>query len=86
MRDWSIEALVRYRRESVVREKRMIGKRNDNYLIAFCTACAMVGFALYEQYGGRVAVTSTGFFIAAAVICLLPVVYGLLRGKGYRGC
>ncbi|MGJ5816520.1 hypothetical protein [Paludibaculum fermentans] len=56
----------------------MTKRFNSNILIALCTACAMLAFARYHAY---VAVSATTFYVAAAGICLLPVLYGLVRRK-----
>jgi hypothetical protein len=58
--------------------------KRSNIIVALCTACALIAFAFYQRYEGPVAVSETEFFVAAAVICLAPVVYAFLRGK--RAC
>jgi len=62
----------------------MLKRLNANIIIAFCTSCALIAFAFYERYEGPIQVRATTFYMAAAVICLLPVVYGLLRCKTCR--
>jgi hypothetical protein len=47
-------------------------------IIALCTSCAMIAFARYQA---SIPVSAVALFIAAAVICLLPVFYALVRHK-----
>ena len=62
----------------------MIKRLNPNIIIAFCTSCALIAFAFYERYKTLDTVPQVAFYGAAAVICLLPVLYGLLRHKNCR--
>jgi hypothetical protein len=56
----------------------MLKKPNPTIIIiALCTSAALIAFA-FDQ---RVTLSATAFYIAAAVICLLPVLYALLRCK-----
>jgi hypothetical protein len=62
----------------------MFKKLNSNIIIALCTSCALIAFAFYERHGASGSVPAVAFYGAAAVICLLPVLYGLLRHKTCR--
>jgi hypothetical protein len=57
---------------------------NTNIIIALFTGCALIAFAFYLRYAGPIAVPEVAFYVAAAMICLLPVVYTLLRHKTCR--
>jgi len=59
----------------------MLKRLNVNIIIAFCTSCAMIAFAFYERYAASGTVPAVAFYGAAAVICLLPALYALLRHK-----
>jgi hypothetical protein len=63
----------------------MLKRLNGNIITALCTACAMIAFAFYERYKTSVAVPTVAFYGAAAVICLLPVLYARLRRKARKG-
>jgi hypothetical protein len=54
---------------------------NANIVIASCTSCALIAFAFYERYQASNPVPEVAFYGAAAIICLLPVLYALLRHK-----
>jgi hypothetical protein len=57
----------------------MTKRFNSTIIItALCTSCALIAFARYEAFAK---VSAAVFYVAAAVICLLPVVYALLRHK-----
>jgi hypothetical protein len=62
----------------------MLKKLNSNIIIALCTSCAIIAFAFYERHAASRSVPAVAFYGAAAVICLLPVLYGLLRHKTCR--
>jgi hypothetical protein len=57
----------------------MLKRLNANIIIAFCTSCAMIAFAFYQRHEASINVSAAAFYIAAAIICLLPVVYSLFR-------
>ena len=57
----------------------MIKKSTQTPVIALCTGAALVGLAFFERYGGRVRVSEATLFVAAAIICVSPAVYRLLR-------
>jgi hypothetical protein len=59
----------------------MLKRLDSNIIIALCTSCAIIAFAFYERHGASVNVPVVAFYIAAAIICLLPVLYALLRRK-----
>jgi hypothetical protein len=59
----------------------MLKGLNANTIIALCTSCAIIAFAFYERYDASGTVPAVAFYGAAAVICLLPVLYALLRHK-----
>ena len=49
----------------------MLKRLNSNIITALCTGCALIAFAFLRSY---VTVPAVAFYIAAAAICLLPVV------------
>jgi hypothetical protein len=57
---------------------------SSNIIIALCTSCAIIAFAFYQRHEASGSVPVVAFYGAAAVICLLPVLYGLLRHKTCR--
>jgi hypothetical protein len=63
----------------------IMNKRPDiNLIIALCTACSMIAFAFYERYEASHTVPQVAFYLAAAAICLLPVLYAILRHRVCR--
>jgi len=48
-------------------------------VIALCTSTALVGLAFFQRYGSGVRVSQTTLYFAAAIICISPVIYRLLR-------
>jgi hypothetical protein len=54
----------------------MLKRLNANIIIALCTSGAMIGFALYQRYASAGTVPEFALCVAAAVICLLTVLYG----------
>ena len=50
----------------------MLKRFNSNIITALCTACAIIAFAVYRTHFSAPAVV---FYVAAATICLLPVVF-----------
>ncbi len=62
----------------------MLKRLNANIIIALCTSGAMIGFALYQRYASAGTVPEFALCVAAAVICLLPVLYGLVRCKSLK--
>jgi uncharacterized membrane protein YqjE len=59
----------------------MFKKFNSTIIIALCTAAALIAFAFDQRYKTSVIIPEVAFYLAAAVICLLPVLYALLRRK-----
>ena len=62
----------------------MLKQFNSNVIIALFTACAMIAFAFYERYepsGDKHVVVS---YIVAALICLFPVLYAIVRHRTRR--
>jgi hypothetical protein len=62
----------------------MIKRRNGNIVTALCTSSAMIAFAFYERHATAAPVPEIAFYLAAAAICLLPVLYALVRHKSCR--
>jgi hypothetical protein len=62
----------------------MLKRLNSTIIIALCTSAALIAFAFYQRYEGPVTVPTGAFYIAAAIICLLPVFYALFRHKSCR--
>jgi hypothetical protein len=56
----------------------MTKRPNPTILISLCTSCAILAFARYEA---SIAVSGFAFYIAAALICLWPVLCGSFRHK-----
>jgi len=59
----------------------MLKKFNSTTVIAVCTGGALIAFALTKRYEPALAVPAVALYLAAAVICLLPVVFALVRHK-----
>jgi uncharacterized membrane protein YqjE len=68
----------------MARLKYMLKKFNSTIIIALCTSFAIVAFAFDQRYRASVTVPAVAFFVAAAIICLLPVFYALFRCKTCR--
>lgn len=62
----------------------MTKRRNADVIVALCTGCALIAFAFYERYEASGTVPAVAFYVAAAAICLLPVLYAILRHKTCR--
>ncbi len=58
----------------------MSDKRSRHIVVALCTSAALIAFAIYQSYRA-VAVSTSAFFVVAAIICLTPVLHGLFRHK-----
>jgi hypothetical protein len=50
----------------------MLKRLNSNIITALCTGGAIIAFAFYHAY---ITVPAVAFYVAAATICLLPLVY-----------
>lgn len=61
----------------------MLVKRRMHIVVALSTSCALIAFAVYQRHH-PVAIPPVVFFVAAAIISLLDVVYGILRHKSCR--
>ena len=59
----------------------MLKRPNPNIIIALCTSGAMIAFACYQRYAPSGTVPEFALYVAAAVICLLPVIYAFVRCK-----
>jgi hypothetical protein len=57
----------------------MLKKSAQTIVIALCTSAALIGFAFFQRYGGGIRVSETTMYAAAAIICVSPVIYRLLR-------
>jgi membrane protein YdbS with pleckstrin-like domain len=62
----------------------MLKRLNANIIIALCASCGIIAFAFYERYAAANRVPAVAFYVAAAVICLLPVFHALLRHKSCK--
>jgi hypothetical protein len=62
----------------------MFKRLNALVIIALCTSCAMIAFAYYERYEVSSTPPASAFYFAAAIICLLPSLYGLFRHGACR--
>ncbi len=52
---------------------------NTTIITALCTSFFLIAFAFDQRYGAWITVPAGGLFVAAAIICLLPVFYALFR-------
>jgi uncharacterized membrane protein YqjE len=62
----------------------VLKRLNGNIIIALCTTCAIIAFAFDQRYEAAITVPAVAFYVAAAIICLLPVFYALFRRKTCR--
>ena len=62
----------------------MLKKLNSTIIIALCTSAALIAFAFDQRHEASVTVAAVAFYVAATVICLLPVLYASLRRKTCR--
>ena len=62
----------------------MLTKLNSTIIIALCTSAALIAFAFDQRYERFVTVPQQTFYLAAAMVCLLPVFYALFRRKNCR--
>ena len=53
-------------------------------ILALFTSCAIIAFALYQRDEAWGAVPAVAFYFAAAIICLSPSLYAVLRHKACR--
>jgi len=61
----------------------MLRRLNANIIIALWASCGIVAFAFYERYRASEKAPAAVFYVAAAVISLLPVLSALWR---HRNC
>jgi hypothetical protein len=60
----------------------MLKKPNSTIIIvALGISAALIAFAFDQRHQASVTISAVEFYIAAAVICLLPVLYAALRCK-----
>ncbi len=57
----------------------MLKKSIPTIIIALCTSAALIGFAFVQRYGEETHVSEAMLYVAAAIICVSPVIYRLLR-------
>ncbi|WP_058186643.1 hypothetical protein [Terracidiphilus gabretensis] len=57
----------------------MLNKSTQNIVFALFASAALVGLAFYQRYGSPIHISEATFFIFAALICVSPVVYRVLR-------
>jgi membrane protein YdbS with pleckstrin-like domain len=62
----------------------MLRRLNAHIIIALCTSCAIIAFAFDQRHDASINVPAVAFYVAAAIICLMPVVYALFRRKTCR--
>jgi len=53
----------------------MLKKLNSNLIIAAATSAALIAFAFDQRHEPTHTLPEIAFYLAAAVICLLPVIY-----------
>lgn len=51
----------------------MLKGLNSTIIIALCTSAALIAFAFDQRYRASVTMPDVAFYVAAAIICLLPV-------------
>lgn len=61
----------------------MFDKRATQLLIALCTSCTLIAFAIYCRHH-LAPVSRTVLYVAAAIICLAGEGYGHLRRNACR--
>ena len=49
----------------------MTKRRNAYIIVASCTSCTLIAFALHERYEASGTVPAVAFYVAAAALCLL---------------
>jgi hypothetical protein len=59
----------------------MFKRLNSTIITALCTACALIAFAFFQAH---FAVRPTTFDLAAAAICLLPVIFAPILRSACR--
>jgi hypothetical protein len=59
----------------------MLNKSTQTIVIALFTSAALIALAFYQRYGSPIRVSEVTFYISAAIICVSPVAYRVLRCK-----
>jgi hypothetical protein len=59
----------------------MLNKSTQNIVLALLTSAALIGLAFFQRYRGPIRVSEATLFIFAAIICVSPVAFRLLRCK-----
>ena len=59
-------------------------KSHQTIAIAFFIAAALIGLPVYRRFGGPMPVSEVTLYVAAAILCVMPVIYRLLRCKMRR--
>jgi hypothetical protein len=62
----------------------MLNKSTQNIVVALLISAALIGLAYYQRFGGPIRVSEATIFIFAAIICVSPVAFRLLRCKVAR--
>jgi hypothetical protein len=62
----------------------MLNKSTQTIVIALFTSAALFGLAFYQRDGSLIRISEVTFYIAAAIICVSPVAYRVLRCKRSR--
>lgn len=62
----------------------MFDKLNPIVIVAFFTSVALIAFAFYQRHGASVPISAVRLYVAAAIICLSPVVYARVFRKTCR--
>jgi hypothetical protein len=60
----------------------MFKRLNSLVITALFTSAALVAFAFYQRQGAMEGVSPVAFYVAAAIICVMPSLYGFLRHRG----
>jgi len=61
----------------------MFHKRRTHLIIAVCTGCALIAFAVYQRHHS-VLIPRSAFYGAAALICVIAELFDLFRYKNCR--
>jgi hypothetical protein len=59
----------------------MFKRLNSTLITALCTGCALIAFAFFQAH---ITVPAAALDVAAATICLLPVIFAPACRKAYR--
>ena len=61
----------------------MFNQRSTQLIIAVCTSCALIAFAVYQR-GHAISIPRFAFYGAAAILCLIEESYGWFCNKSCR--